>query len=410
MTLEEKFATLTKGFAFGCGIRKVMIEVFESIRAEFKTYEKKRPEGMPTVENAFRQRGLSYQTIYHAIRREKERRSEDAQFFAEIKALASTKNIHGLDVTDDDLPVNTTVITEEGRRAAVLKASDKNAPEGERSVEIVYDDDGTSTYVKRGSLITLAEKEEAKAAAKAAAKGDGKKNDEAAETKRIAAAAAKADAALKSADFYAAQYFALVALINSLPKEMTPADFAETVDDNLRVAVAAMNAEEAKRLKPLPPTFPSFNGAKGLNNVITFLSADAIGRPSPLKEIFGSLDKDKFRDKVGTFAQRICDQFYENHFVVSVGNRKSAVTKGAAPDPKPNHPPIANVGTATDPTPHGFYAKLTKDTEYGTPWHVFQIGASEKPQAFAKTRQDAELKAAQLERKLTEKAEAAEVI
>jgi hypothetical protein len=67
-----------------------------------------------------------------------------------------------------------------------------------------------------------------------------------------------------------------------------------------------------------------------------------------------------------------CDLFYEGEFVVTVGNRKSAETKAAAPAPKPNQPPTAKVGTETDATPHGFYAKLTKETEFGTPWHVFQ--------------------------------------
>src|ERR1039458_3716332 len=85
MTLDEKFACLKQCFAFGYGVRKVLCEVFESIRAEVKTYAKDR-KGMPTVEEAFKQRGLNYKTVYSAIQREKDRRAEDAQFFAAIKA------------------------------------------------------------------------------------------------------------------------------------------------------------------------------------------------------------------------------------------------------------------------------------------------------------------------------------
>jgi hypothetical protein len=108
-----------------------------------------------------------------------------------------------------------------------------------------------------------------------------------------------------------------------------------------------------------------------------------------------------------------CDLFYEGEFVVTVGNRKSAETKVAAPAPKPNQPPTAKVGTETDATPHGFYAKLTKETEFGTPWHVFQSGGNKLPLAFAKNRQDVELETAKLERKFvadTENAKAAQAV
>ncbi|MGA8343378.1 MAG: hypothetical protein WB781_15710, partial [Candidatus Sulfotelmatobacter sp.] len=96
MTLDEKFACLKQCVAYGHGLRKVLCEVFEAIRAEFKTYAKDRA-GMPTVEEAFKQRGLNYHTIYSAIQRENDRRAEDAQFFAAIKAEQSTSNIHGVD-------------------------------------------------------------------------------------------------------------------------------------------------------------------------------------------------------------------------------------------------------------------------------------------------------------------------
>jgi hypothetical protein len=68
MTLDEKFACLKQCFAYGYGVRKVLCEVFESIRGEFKTYAKNRAD-MPTVEEAFKQRGLNYKTVYSAIQR-----------------------------------------------------------------------------------------------------------------------------------------------------------------------------------------------------------------------------------------------------------------------------------------------------------------------------------------------------
>jgi hypothetical protein len=255
MTLDEKFTCLKQCFAYGYGVRKVLCEVFESIRAEFKTYAKNRAD-MPTVEEAFKQRGLNYHTIYSAIQREKDRRAEDAQFFAAITAQASDKNIHGLDVTDDDLLLGTKVILADGTKGQVLTAGEKTGSEAEPSFEVVTEE-GTSVQVKRGDLITLAEKEAAKVAAKAAKEAakntpEAQKEAEQKETARIAAAAAIEDTALKSADFYKEQYFQLLSLINAAPKEMTPAEFAQTVNDNLRVAYESLNAEEAKLIKPAP--------------------------------------------------------------------------------------------------------------------------------------------------------------
>jgi hypothetical protein len=366
MTLDEKFACLKQCFAYGYGVRKVLCEVFESIRAEFKTYAKDR-EGRPTVEEAFKQRGLNYHTIYSAIQREKDRRAEDAQFFAAIKAEQSTKNIHGVDITDDDLRVGTKVILGDGTKAQVLAAGEKKAPDAEPSFE-VFTDEGTAVQVKRGDLITFAEKEAAKAAAKvekeATKRAGSQKEAEEKETARIAVAAAKEDAQLKSADFYKEQYFALVALVNAAPKEMTPAEFAQTVNDNLRVAYESLNAEEAKLVKPAPKPFPSFGGARGVSNLVSFLSADAIGRPSPLKIVFGSLQAAKFADKLRDFAQRIADSFHAGKFEVVV---KLRIAKQAAPyvqplpPAQPDPPPTTKVGDKSGPTPHGFYWEFAKD-------------------------------------------------
>ena len=66
---------------------------------------------MPTVEEAFKLQGLCYKTVCSQIQREKDRRAEDAQFFDAIKAQSSTKTIHGLDITDDDLPAVGTKVT-----------------------------------------------------------------------------------------------------------------------------------------------------------------------------------------------------------------------------------------------------------------------------------------------------------
>ena len=196
MTLDEKFACLKQCFAYGYGVRKVLCEVFEAIRTEFKTYVKDR-EGLPTVEEAFKLRGLNYHTIYSAIQREKDRRAEDAQFFAAIKAEQSTKNVHGVDITDDDVPVGTQVVLSDGTKGQVLTAGEKKAPDSEPSLEVVTEE-GTAVQVKRGELITLAEKEAAKAAAKAAKKAakntpEARKEADEKETARIAAAVAEED-------------------------------------------------------------------------------------------------------------------------------------------------------------------------------------------------------------------------
>jgi len=367
MTLDEKFACLKQCFSYGYGVRKVLCEVFESILAEFKTYAKNR-EGVPTVEEAFKQRGLNYKTVYSAIQREKDRRAEDAQFFAAIKAEQSTTNLHGVDITDNDLPVGTKVILGDGTKGQVLTAGEKTAPDAEPSFEVVTEE-GTSVQVKRGDLITLAEKEAAKAAAKAAKEPakhtpEAQRETEEKETARIAAAAAKEDAALKSSDFYKEQYFQLVALINSAPKEMTPVEFAQTVNDNLRVAFESLNAAEAKLVKPAPKAFPSFNGTKGVSNLIAFLSADAVGRPSPLRTIFGGLDMVKFAGKLGDFTQRIADKFYDGKFEVVVAEQTAKETPHKTqpvPPSKPDQPPTTKVGDKSEPTPHGFYYEFIKD-------------------------------------------------
>ena len=324
MTLDEKFACLRQCLSYGYGIRKVLCEVFESIRAEFKTYKKDRA-GMPTVEEAFKLRGLDYKTVYSQIQREKERRFEDAQFFAAIKAEASSKNFHGLDITDDELPpVGTKVILGDGTKGQILAISEKVAPDAEPSFEIVTEE-GTAVQVKRGDLITLAEKQAVKAAAKAA-----KENDPETETKKtepIAAAAAQEDDAAKSDAFYAAQYFNLIAILNGAPKEFTAAEFAQTVTQQLQAAYEALG-EDAKRVKPGPRLFPAM--AQGdENKLFKFLSSDVIGRKSPIRAVFGEIEKGSFRNKVEKFAQRICDKLYGGEFSVTVEDKKEAESRAA---------------------------------------------------------------------------------
>jgi hypothetical protein len=395
MTLDEKFTCLKQCFAYGYGVRKVLCEVFESIRAEFKTYAKNRAD-MPTVEKAFKQRGLNYHTIYSAIQREKDRRAEDAQFFAAITAQASDKNIHGLDVTDYDLRVGTKVILADGTKGQVLTAGEKSDSEAEPSFEVVTEE-GTSVQLKRGDLITLAEKEVAKTAAKAAKEAtkntpEAQKQAEERETARIAAAAAKEDAALKSADFYKEQYFRLLSLINAAPKEMTPAEFAQTVNDNLRVAHELLNAEEANLIKPAPqfPVIRQGNESK----LFAFLSEGRADRKSLLESVFGDVDDGSFLKHMRKFSQRICDKFHDGVYEVSVYSknekvvigktgydklvaevadlRKIAKVKEAKPvatetlsesplEPDADVVSTTKVGDKSEPTPHGFYYEFIKD-------------------------------------------------
>jgi hypothetical protein len=390
MTLDQKFETLKQGLSIVGGVRKVLVEVFESIVASVKTYAKNR-EGMPTVEEAFKQRGMNYKTIDSQIRRERERRLEYAQFYAAIKAEAaalkaqeSQDNINGLDLSDDDLPpVNTEVVLNGGRKGVILA---QGVMDGGKSAEVYLEDDGTTEIVKASDLVTLASVVERKAAAKAAKKAAQENSPEAEQDKTdcIVAAAAEEDDALKSSDFYADQYFALVALIKAAPKEMTPAEFAQTVNDNLRAAADAMNAEEAKRLKPAPPMLPSFKGTKGMATLLAFLSVDAVGRPSPLKTIFGGLDKEGFARKMNTFMQRICDMFHEGEFEIVLADGAKArkakyeaakAKEAAATSRSPEEATSMSakeqanaryVGTKSEPTTHGFFYefRLHEKTPY----------------------------------------------
>jgi hypothetical protein len=237
MTLDEKFACLKQCFAYGYGVRRILVEVFESIVAEFKTYIKDR-KGMPTVEEAFKQRGLNYKTVYSAIQREKDRRTEDAKFFAELKAQNSTDNIHGLEVTDDDLPpVGEKVVVEGGRRAVVLTHG--VADGGGKTVEVVYEDDGTSAILKAGSLVRLAEIIAAKAAAKASKgnrKGDnGRKGTLDAQS-------------LKNA-YYADRYKEVIALMTNKPKDAKAEDVLAQIEAEAIRAYEDMDADEAKSLR-----------------------------------------------------------------------------------------------------------------------------------------------------------------
>jgi hypothetical protein len=363
MTLEEKFACLKQCFSYGYGVRKVLCEVFESIRTEFKTYAKNRA-GMPTVEQAFEQRGLNYKTIYSTIQREKDRRTEDALFFAAIKAQGSANNIHGLDITDDDLPpVGTQVILNDGTKGQVVAIGQKVAPDSERSLEIITEE-GFAVQVKRGGLITFAEKEAAKAAEKAekAAKAgevqdDGGKREEA-KTKRIAAAAAKSDHAAKSDAFYAAQYFNLVAMINCAPKEFTAAEFTQSVMEQLQVAYEALG-EDAQRVRRAQHLFPTLEQGNE-SELFAFLSAGAVGRKSLMNAVFGGIEKGSFPGKVGKFAQRICDLFHDGCFRVNVTDRtqpapKAKKTATSPPPPEPDRPPTTKVGDKSIPTANGLH-------------------------------------------------------
>jgi len=391
MTLDEKFVCLKQCFAYGYGLRKVLCEVFEAIRAEFKTYVKDR-SGMPTVEEAFRLRGLNYHTVYSTIQREKGRRAEDAQFFAAIKAEQSTKNVHGVDITDDDVPVGTQVVLSDGTKGQVLTAGEKKSPGSVPTFEVVTEV-GTAVQVKRGDLITLAEKAAAKAA-KEAAKNipEARKGAQEKEAARIAAAAAKEDSQLKSSEFYKEQYFQLLSLISSAPKEMTPAEFAQTVNDNLRVAYESLNAEETKLIKPAPQ-FPMI-GQGNENKLFTFLSADRVGGKSLLDSVFGGIDDGSFLKHVRKLSQRICDKFHDGVYKVAVYSkndkvvidktkydklveevaalRKAAKVKTVKPvvtetptasplEPDADLVSTTKVGDKSGRTPHGFYYEFVKD-------------------------------------------------
>jgi len=284
------------------------------------------------------------------------------------------------------------VVFGDGTKGQVLTASEKSAPDAEPSFEVVTEE-GTAVLVKRGDLVTLASVVEAKAQAKAA-KQPVKKSPEgvAKETARIAATVAKEDSALKSADFYKEQYFQLLSLVNSAPKEMMPAEFAQTVNDNLRVAYESLNAEEAKLIKPAPQ-FPMI-GQGNENKLFTFLSADRVGGKSLLDSVFGGIDEGSFLKHVRKLSQRICDKFHDGVYEASVYSkndrvvidkavydklveevaalRKAAKVKTVKPvvtetptasplEPDADLVSTTKVGDKSERTPHGFYYEFVKD-------------------------------------------------
>ncbi len=88
MTLDEKFACLKQAVAYGQAMTGIAIKVFESIIAEFKTYKKNRPADCPTVEMAFRQRGLNYGSVRMAISRYRQRNRNDEKLFDPARQLS----------------------------------------------------------------------------------------------------------------------------------------------------------------------------------------------------------------------------------------------------------------------------------------------------------------------------------
>ncbi len=355
MTLDEKFACLKQCFAFGYGIRRIQVEVFESIVAEFKTYAKDR-NGVPTVEEGFKQRGLNYKTIYSAIQREKERRTEDAKFFAEIKTHLSTKNVRGLDSTENDLPpVGEKVVAEDGRRALVLAHGTQHAPSGDPSVEIVYEDDGTSEVRKAGSLVPLAKVLEAKKAVAKKGKEKGGKGQDESRTRRNAAAAAKGQSELPATD--------------------------------------------ANRIEPVPKVFPTL--AQGNESeLFRFLSADAVGSKSLINAVFAGLDQASFRKHLTKFAQRIADKFYDGKYKVVITEPQPLPpeTKATvAPPGDPGQSPVTKVADKSAPTTNGYYWMFSKRER---PYSIYKVGEEEALGILCecKNRADADLKIASYER------------
>jgi hypothetical protein len=88
MTLDEKFACLKQAVAYGQAMTGIAIKIFESIIAEFKTYKKNRPADCPTVEMAFRQRGLNYGSVRVVISRYRQRNKKGEELFDPARQLS----------------------------------------------------------------------------------------------------------------------------------------------------------------------------------------------------------------------------------------------------------------------------------------------------------------------------------
>ena len=117
-----------------------------------------------------------------------------------------------------------------------------------------------------------------------------------------------------------------------------------------------------------------------MNNFIAFLSEDAIGRPSPLRAVFGGLDKAKFTQRMNNFVQHVCRMFYKDEFNVFVANNEKVIkARGEAKKKSQTSPMTAapeavesikatiekngttRVGDKSEPTPHGYYYTFIKD-------------------------------------------------
>lgn len=339
MTLDEKFACLKQCLTLGYGLRKVMCEVFEAIRSEVKTYKKNRA-GMPTVEEAFKRRGLDYKTIHSQIEREKKRRYEDAQFFAELKKIGSSNNGVLGTTTDDLLPIGTKVIEDTGRRGVIIA---HNVTDLGKSTEIMYGDDGTTGTKAPDNIFSLANFKAGKEAARSTAK-------------------------------------------RGRPEPKSTAAVTLTRGEH-----HSSNASPV-----VVPDFARGDERKLFNFLLSLKTPD--GRPV-IQCVFGGLGE-AYPKTLQTFCQRFCDLECQATYRVAVTDRlpeDEAQNTSLARLAEPTKQHSMTIGDTSAPTGHGFFYEFRKHPS--RPYAVRDMSHPDRGILYeCKNKADAELKVSIYER------------
>lgn len=282
LTDVELVQHYSKSVQIGRMAREVRITFFDEMCRRFKNYTKKR-EGIPTLECAFSDYGLNYDTERQAVYREKKRLQEDL-----------TPNLPN----------------KKEETQPPFKEGEMVFPFGKNTATVVHDRSTTGNVLvdevasgdvdnpvrkeyKRGDLITLAEKlaqdEEATDSTKKKSKKQALLDQEAVDNA-----------------YYADRYFALLGLLLNAPKD-TPADIIiKTMQREAEAAHSHLDAEQAKRIKTPklvkpPKVDPETTNAK-LREQVAELKREVATQTAELKEVQSRCKTLSKQASVGTLA------------------------------------------------------------------------------------------------------------
>ena len=210
----------------GTAAREVRIAFFTDMQRRFKNYTKKR-DGIPTLECAFEDYGMNYDTERQAVYRERQRIKEDANQllpkrdeakypqFADGAEAVVKDNGHFVTVVHDNVTTND-VLTD----------------------EIVEGDVPVRREYKRVDLCSIAEY---LAQADKKSKKQQRLDDEAADNA-----------------YYADRYFDLLGILLNAPQDATAEDIIGKMKAEAELAHQSLTGEQAKRIKV--PHFPKRKG------------------------------------------------------------------------------------------------------------------------------------------------------